>query len=93
MQRRAVITTCSVWLGRWPTRIRRRKRSDQRSWTPGLPKMVTRILSDRRAGVAKEAPFNGGALALLSGRSITPLQARITGFVHGQQASSGSTHS
>ncbi|MGH6647375.1 SDR family oxidoreductase [Aquabacterium sp.] len=58
----------------------------------GLPEIVARILSDTDAGVAKGALFDdGGALARLIGRSITPFQATITGFVHNQQTSSGSS--
>lgn len=48
----------------------------------GLPEMVARILSDTDAGVAKGALFDdGGALARLIGRSTTPFQTTITGFV------------
>jgi len=54
----------------------------------GLPEMAARILSDTDAGVAKGALFDdGGALARLIGRSTTPFQATITGFVHQQLAS------
>jgi NAD(P)H dehydrogenase (quinone) len=53
----------------------------------GAPEMLAKILSDTDAGVAKGALFdNGGELARLIGRSTTPFQTTITGFVRNQQA-------
>lgn len=59
----------------------------------GLPEMVARILSDTDAGVEKGALFDdGGELARLIGRSITPFQTTITSFVHNQQAVGGASY-